>query len=829
VTVGTPGTANIAVGQTLVGSAFPGGSATITAISYGTHNGTFNGQTLTMSESATSNTAPTVINAPTRTLTLTGVTGGSIAGILTDYTAGEGATNVKLGLNKTGNGTWTLSGINTFTGGATVAAGTLSLNFASASGNNILATTGSLTLAGGTLSLQGASAASRTQTVSGSTFNPGASSIVLNSNSTNLLGLTLAGLTRNVGSTLNITQPGNPLGATNGVQTTTGFGSTILTDPSGVAYATVGGSDWAAKDSTNAWIVGGSTLSGFYTPDTGNALTPATNADMSVPGTTNVASGTTLSSLRFNNPAADTISITGGQTLITGGILETPSVLGNADLISGGSLEGISGKDLVLIQNNTTAGGALTISSVVADNTSATALTKSGLGTVVLSGPNTYTGVTYINAGVLNAGVAESATVSGPFGKSAAANAGSIVFGGGTLQFSALNNTDYSGRFATTAQPIVIDTNGRSVTFATSLMPATAGSLQLVDSNGTPGTLTLGVANTYTGPTTVTGGTLAVGIANAIGIGSAVTVNGGTLSLASFNDSVASVSLQGGSITGGAGILTSSATYDVRSGSVGAILNGGNGLTKSTSGAVTLGGANIYSGATNVSAGALIVSGSLTGTTSVSVANLASLEVDGSLNKAAAITVNGTLQGTGNVGAVSVTNGGTLAPGYAVGSTTSGTLTANGAVTLNGSSTFSIRLGLSSAGTDSDQLMANGGVGSVSLNGANLQLTLNTANVNPPTSPLPTFYDIIVGGAESTGGTNVFNSVNGQSLAGSNTFTYGAGWQFTIEYAATATGGTGGNEVVLEMTAIPEPGTWAMLFSGVGMLIVWQHGRRRRK
>ena len=75
-----------------------------------------------------------------------------------------------------------------------------------------------------------------------------------------------------------------------------------------------------------------------------------------------------------------------------------------------------SGTELDVIQNDTNASGNLTIGSVIADNTSATALAKSGNGTLVLTGANTYTGTTYINAGTLNLGVAEIAGASGPLG-----------------------------------------------------------------------------------------------------------------------------------------------------------------------------------------------------------------------------------------------------------------------------------------------------------------------------------------------------------------------------------------------------------------------------
>ena len=136
-------------------------------------------------------------------------------------------------------------------------------------------------------------------------------------------------------------------------------------------------------------------------------------------------------------------------------------------------------------------------------------LTKVGMGTLTLTAANTYTGNTTMNAGTLNAGAAENPGVSGPFGTQAANAAGSILFGGGTLQYSIANQFDYSGRFSSSGnQPISIDTNGQTVTFATAIQGA-GTSLTLNDTTGN-GTLILTAANTYTGTTTVNGGTLQI-------------------------------------------------------------------------------------------------------------------------------------------------------------------------------------------------------------------------------------------------------------------------------------------------------------------------------
>ena len=67
--------------------------------------------------------------------------------------------------------------------------------------------------------------------------------------------------------------------------------------------------------------------------------------------------------------------------------------------IVGGTLEGFASGELIV---NTAAN--LTIGSVIANNVSATALTKAGTATLILTGNNTYSGMTTIGAGTLQIG-----------------------------------------------------------------------------------------------------------------------------------------------------------------------------------------------------------------------------------------------------------------------------------------------------------------------------------------------------------------------------------------------------------------------------------------
>jgi fibronectin-binding autotransporter adhesin len=176
-------------------------------------------------------------------------------------------------------------------------------------------------------------------------------------------------------------------------------------------------------------------------------------------------------------------------------------------------------------------------------------LTKVGTGTLTLTGSNSYTGGTNVNAGVLNVGSVN-----------AIGSSGTISFGGGTLQYSASNTTDYSARFSAAAnQAYSVDTNGQSVTYATALT-SSGGSLTKSGS----GTLTLTGASTYSGATTINAGTLKLDNNNTttarLANTSNITLNsGGTLLLAQTGvastdriNNAATMTLAGGTFnTGG--------------------------------------------------------------------------------------------------------------------------------------------------------------------------------------------------------------------------------------------------------------------------------------
>jgi fibronectin-binding autotransporter adhesin len=324
-----------------------------------------------------------------------------------DATLSDGDDNVDE-LAKAGNGTLVLGGNNTnLTGSVAVNNGVLDLDFSQpgAPTTNILTDDGlgdsgasHLQLQGGTLLVNGASGQTNSQTFSSGTATEiGDSSIILNQNGAASLSVNLGPLTHNWASSLDVTLPTTgtvsmTFGAAGGAYPSETFGTTtstggLLVDTGGMAFATVnGGTDWAAVSGGD--IVAASSVAGFYTPST--ATTLAGNADV-VTSSVGLSGVTAVSSLRFNG-AASTVDL-GTGTLTTAGILVTAGASGNA-VIQNGTLASSATNELFL--DNASPTKTLTISANIGGGTD---ILKSGAGTLVMSGTNTYTGWNYLNSG----------------------------------------------------------------------------------------------------------------------------------------------------------------------------------------------------------------------------------------------------------------------------------------------------------------------------------------------------------------------------------------------------------------------------------------------
>jgi autotransporter-associated beta strand protein len=140
----------------------------------------------------------------------------------------------------------------------------------------------------------------------------------------------------------------------------------------------------------------------------------------------NVKSGATLA---FNVGGTNQFTTGSVTTLLTN--LATSSGAGNG--MESGSVLGFD--------TTNAAGGTFTIADTIANITgaggSARNIAKLGTNTLVLSGPNTYTGTTTVSAGTLQAGVASVAGVSGAFGLNNVVNMANVA--GATLDLNGFN------------------------------------------------------------------------------------------------------------------------------------------------------------------------------------------------------------------------------------------------------------------------------------------------------------------------------------------------------------------------------------------------------
>ena len=249
-------------------------------------------------------------------------------------------------------------------------------------------------------------------------------------------------------------------------------------------------------------------------------------------------------------------------------------------------------------------------------------LTKTGLGTLTLSGDNTYDAGTTLAGGSLELGSANALGLTG-----------TISFTGGALKFTSTNASDYSARFDNSAGQLYnLDTNGQSVAVASALT-SVDGTLT---KNGN-GVLTLSGANTYTGLTTVNQGELAASGSGVFSNSSSVVVqSGATLNLNNTDQSVKGVA-GSGTVSLGTANLT---INDGDSRSFSGDITGGGNVIKSGSGTQVFSSALSYAGTTAVNNGTLRVNGTLA-SSAVSVAGSAILTGKGTISGLVTVSDNG--------------------------------------------------------------------------------------------------------------------------------------------------------------------------------------------
>lgn len=327
----------------------------------------------------------------------------------------NGAISGGAAISTVGNGTLIFGGSNTFTGQITVANKIFGLDYAT-NNDSKLPNDVALILGGaGNVAVQGSSLRGQ----DGAYFQTGSTIQLMGGSHTEVVnGLTLstgASYIDRIGGTSVLQMGAISRGAVGGgtldVDTGATTTTTALTNNIVGGYLTVDRTDWATKT--------GNSILAFSAYDSSNL---------------NVTSSSTFTdaganTLRFNTASSLTVTLANDYTITSGGILVTPNVGANQVIITGSALTSGTGlREIIAHQHNTSA--ALRINSVIQNNGGTTvALTKSGLGELILTGNNTYTAGTFLNEGTLRVGE----------------NGSSATLGTGTLTVNGRLIFDHSG------------------------------------------------------------------------------------------------------------------------------------------------------------------------------------------------------------------------------------------------------------------------------------------------------------------------------------------------------------------------------------------------
>ncbi|WP_116834800.1 autotransporter outer membrane beta-barrel domain-containing protein [Salmonella enterica] len=308
-------------------------------------------------------------------------------------------------------------------------------------------------------------------------------------------------------------------------------------------------------------------------------------------------------------------------------------------------------------------------------------LTKTGAGTLILNAENTYTGGTLISDGTLVASNVEALgtgditdnavlelNTGGDFDNAISGSGQVVKSGDETLTLSGTNS--YTGGTTISGGTLVatnVDALGTGDVTNSSTLElntggtfdnAISGSGQVVKSGDE--TLTLSGANSYTGGTTISGGTLVATNVDALGTGdvtnsSTLELNTGgtfdnvisgsgqvvksgddTLTLSGANSYTGGTLISGGTLVAtsvealGSGDVTDNAVLELNTGGTfDNAISGSGQVVKSGDKTLTLSGANSYTGGTTISGGTLVAS-NVEALGSGDIDNYASLQLNAS-------------------------------------------------------------------------------------------------------------------------------------------------------------------------------------------------------
>ncbi len=548
--------------------------------------------------------------------------------ILTANLLGASAT-----LNKSGAGTLTLSGANTYGGAATIGAGTLAVTTSSSLGSPVSLSLGAGTNAA-TLDLQ--------TTPSSGAVGGG--------------GLQVASTT---GSVTNQILIGSG-------QTLTVSGSVTVSPSTSGTY-------------TNCLMASGG----------GSLVVNGTNfivgADSSPANTWATANFSALGSLTLNLGASGLLSLYAGDNGVTPGstlYLATNTTIYATNISVGELSEGGSGNantQTIFLGSGTNVLYANTIG--LGENNRDSALVKFNGTTGGAVKIRDYTGLV-----AANMYLACQTSYNGSYGQASTfdvtGNAADILLNNLLMGNEPLRAGGWAATFSFN-QGTLIATN---VQMSMACHAGVSGSSTLNLGGGTAsfGSLSLS-ASSAPGTLNLTGGTLTMGgniTCDGATATTTLTLNGGTLNLGGYNLGDATTSI---------GVLNfQSGTLN----SVGQINNGATGLTKTTTGTLVLTGTNVYTGNTIINAGTLALSGSgsISNTPLISVTNGAVFDVSGLANPftlQSGQTLSNNAASTGIIRGSLNTGLGTISVSYANG--TPALTVINGTLALSAGTTLKIK------------------------------------------------------------------------------------------------------------------------------------------
>lgn len=441
------------------------------------------------------------------------------------------------GVSISGIGTVAMTGDNTsVTGATTINSGTLILDYTSANKTKLNAT-GSLSLLGGTTVLLGNSGADSVQVVASTTLvnaaGNGNSIVTLSPGAGRGLALDFGALTRTAGTgTVRLNLGSGTQSATNGFLTSTGNDAVTGLVGTGGGWLTV-----TSGGETNF----GTVAAGNIVPilpvvrDSVATWVPGLNITDSTGFSGTLDTETTVNSIRFNSSSASAISIAAGGVLRvdSGGILQTTAATGTTS-ISGGRIAGNVGSEVIFTTDSATQ--SLDVSSGFSG---ATLITKSGAGTLRLSGLNYSTGAMSIQGGIVDISggfaIGDTQTVSFAPGRTATL---SLSSGTETIGNLSGGTTSNGSSVVSLGSGVVLTINQTSATTYSGLFTGAGSTIVKAGAS----TLTYAANSTYSGALVINAGQItANGNFNQFPSVASITLNGPTSVLSLPNDQTNSV------------------------------------------------------------------------------------------------------------------------------------------------------------------------------------------------------------------------------------------------------------------------------------------------